>query len=101
MSIQTIQHIAQWQGKKCTNLWSLIAKIWREEEEDMQVPREHMNTLAGDDCTDPSLWSGKTMHLFGFCAILSCISYMLNFNQQHFDWLVQISKCIESPDPFT
>lgn len=44
---KTIQHIVQWQGKKCTNPWSLIAKLWREEEEDMQVPREYMNTLAG------------------------------------------------------
>ena len=47
ISLQTIQHIIQWQGKKCTNPWSLIAKLWREEEEDMQVPREYMNTLAG------------------------------------------------------
>jgi len=45
---QTIQHVIQWQGKKCTNPWSLIAKLWREEEEEMQVPREYMNTLAGD-----------------------------------------------------
>ncbi|XP_065920995.1 cilia- and flagella-associated protein 69-like [Dysidea avara] len=43
---KTIQHVTQWQGKKCGNPWCLIAKLWREEEEDMQVPREYMNTLA-------------------------------------------------------
>ena len=42
-----MQHVTQWQGKKCGNPWYLIAKLWREEEEDMQVPREYMNTLAG------------------------------------------------------
>ena len=29
------------------SVWSLLAKLWRKEEQEMGVPREYMNTLAG------------------------------------------------------
>ena len=44
---QAIPHVSAWKGSDHSNTWSLLARLWREEEWDMEVPRGYKNTLAG------------------------------------------------------
>ncbi len=44
---QAIHHVVAWRGPDDTSAWSLLARLWREEEKEMGVPREYMGTLAG------------------------------------------------------
>lgn len=47
---KAISHVKAWQGKPQTNIWSLLVQIWQQEEFDLEVPRDVMNTVAGE-CT--------------------------------------------------
>ena len=44
---QAIPHVSAWKGSDHSNTWSLLARLWRAEEWDMEVPRGYKNTLAG------------------------------------------------------
>lgn len=44
---QAIPHVAAWRAHDKISVWSLLTQLWRNEEEEMEVPRGYMNTLAG------------------------------------------------------
>ena len=44
---QAIPHVSAWRGKSQPNAWSLLVQLWRQEEADLEVPRDVMNTVAG------------------------------------------------------
>ena len=44
---QAIPHVAAWRTSDKCSVWSLLARLWRNEEQEMEVPRGVMNTLAG------------------------------------------------------
>ena len=46
-STQAIPHVAAWREQDKGSVWSLLAQLWRNEEEEMEVPRGFMSTLAG------------------------------------------------------
>ena len=43
---QSLSHVTAWQGKGPTNCWSLLARLWKEEEKSLEVIRD-MGALAG------------------------------------------------------
>ena len=47
--LQAIPHVVAWRAPDDNDhsVWSLLARLWRKEEQEMGVPREYMNTLAG------------------------------------------------------
>ena len=45
--LQAIPHVSAWRGKSQPNAWSLLVQLWRQEEADLEVPRDVMNTVAG------------------------------------------------------
>lgn len=44
---QAIPHVAAWRMSNKCSVWSLLARLWRNEEQEMEVPRGVMDTLAG------------------------------------------------------
>ena len=49
--MQAIPHVTSWRGKSQSNAWSLLVQLWRQEEADLEVPRDVMNTVAGIEST--------------------------------------------------
>ena len=44
---QTLVHVTSWNGSEQVWVWSLLSRLWREEEKELGVPRDMMGTLAG------------------------------------------------------
>ena len=46
LQLQSLSHVTAWQGADSNNCWSLLAKLWSQEEKRLEVVRD-MGTLAG------------------------------------------------------
>lgn len=69
--LQAIPHVVAWRAPDDNDhsVWSLLAKLWRKEEQEMGVPREYMNTLAGALHTSRVALSPGLLHASNACSM--------------------------------